>query len=46
MGNFGYFVAFDTNRANPHADDPALRALGTDFLQIGVETAPGPIVRV
>jgi len=46
LRNFRYFVAFDANRANPHADDPALRALGADFLQVGIETAPGAIVRV
>ena len=40
------FVAFDATGANLHADDPALRALGADFLQVGVETPAGAIVRV
>ena len=46
LRDFGYFVAFDATGANSHAHDPALRALGADFLQVGIETAPGAIVRV
>jgi len=46
LRNFGYFVAFNATGANPLAHDPALRALDTDFLQVGIETPPGAIVRV
>ena len=40
------FVAFDATGANLHTHDPALRALRANFLQVGIETTAGAIVRV
>jgi len=45
-GYFQDFACFNAARANPLADGPALRTLHADFLQVGIETAPGAIVRM
>jgi hypothetical protein len=43
---FRDLVAFDATGANPHTHVAALRALHANFLQVGVETSAGAIVRV
>jgi hypothetical protein len=43
---FRDLVAFDATGANSHTHVAALRALDANFLQVGVETPAGAIVRV
>jgi hypothetical protein len=46
LSRFRDFAALDAGGADFHAHVPALRALHANFLQVGIETTPGAIVRV